>query len=629
MNYEKIILDMKEQSGGLIYSNYKYFYEEIEKLTPKERTNLFESIRKLEIVAITLDPSPAVGDNPQLVFESLNSTGVELENTDKIRNFILLEMGAEDQRRCYQEYWQPIEKMVTRKHMDDFIRYYLAVLLKKVITKSKVYSSFKHLIHAGNSISVSSFSPREVLKNMKEFAEYYHEIQSPMNSPFKKCFKHLMMLQVNTSIPFLMVLLQRVKHNKITKEKAQKILEIVESYVVRRTICGLPTNALNKVFPAIAAAWDRNAEKYNGDYYKAFCKQILNFSGKTRFPTNEDLERAFTYYDLYNATPAVKKYILERLENWNESEQRDNKELIDVFDLVDEGVLTIEHIMPQTLSDEWKQELGVNWELIHRKYVNTIGNLTLTAYNSTYSNSPFKVKRDLPEKGFKSSKLRLNDSVKTCDKWGELEILYRAGLLLNKALGIWWMPSMDHVGSSVGRERPQSYKVRLNSQEEEPKIQRANVTPQREGLRTYWTNPKPETQEKDSYKVNSESRRRESSGWYCWDDDFSPTGMEILEVVLLGVSISTESTKDAYGKVHAQLRMRYPEVYDSNTYSWLSDTGASLRRPYKVGDYFYLESNSSNVDKVTTIKKIAQNLGLKSEDIRFRIEPKAAKRHRQ
>jgi uncharacterized protein with ParB-like and HNH nuclease domain len=92
MNYEKIILDMKEQSGGLIYSNYKYFYEEIEKLTPKERTNLFESIRKLEIVAITLDPSPAVGDNPQLVFESLNSTGVELENTDKIRNFILLEM---------------------------------------------------------------------------------------------------------------------------------------------------------------------------------------------------------------------------------------------------------------------------------------------------------------------------------------------------------------------------------------------------------------------------------------------------------------------------------------------------------------------------------------------------------
>ena len=188
----------------------------------------------------------------------------------------------------------------------------------------------------------------------------------------------------------------------------------------------MPTNALNKLFVQIGAEVDKEVNNREMDYYDAFCSKLLSKTGRSRFPNNHEFREHFESYDLYDAKPSMRKYILERLENFG------NKELVAVEKLIDEKVLTIEHVMPQTLNDEWKKQLGKNWELIQTKYLNTPGNLTLTAYNSDYSNSSFTKKKNMPGKGFLCSKLSLNEYINTCDSWAEDQIKERAGILYKR-----------------------------------------------------------------------------------------------------------------------------------------------------------------------------------------------------
>ena len=264
-------------------------------------------------------------------------------------------------------------------------------------------------------------------------------------------------------------------------------------------------------------------------------------------------------YDLYDAKSSMRKYILERLENF------DNKELVAVEKLIDDKVLTIEHVMPQTLNDEWKKQLGKNWELIQTKYLNTPGNLTLTAYNSDYSNSSFTKKKNMPGKGFLCSKLSLNEYINTCDSWGEDQIRERADILYKKAEKIWWIP--------------------------------------------------------DAVKVNE----TEKSEWINWDEDVDITNKRVLQVEVIDTLIDTKDMSDAYRKIHSILFGLDPISYYDSDFPWFSKTDSGMRKSYKLADNAYIETNQNSQNKLNAIKKIAELMQLDSNDIRLLIGDKPHK----
>ena len=401
------------------------------KLKLKQLAGIYSAIGKLDIVSISLQPQN--GDDPQLIFESLNSTGLDLETADKIRNYVLMNMNHKEQEKFYKNYWEPLEKTVGDCDINKFIRYYLAIKTRKLYDEKKLYFEFKYY-REGSQCSIDV-----ILKDMIEYAGYYRSIVNPKQekTAYSDILERINKLDMKTCIPLIMDLFKSETNGYITEEKLNKALEVIENFIVRREICSLPTNIFNKLFVQIGAEVDKEIKNNNMDYYDVFCYKLLSKTGKSRFPNNHDFREHFDSYDLYNAKSSMKKYILERLENFG------NKELVAVEKLIDEKKLTIEHVMPQTLNDEWKQQLGKNWEIIKEKYLNTIGNLTLTAYNSNYSNLSFQKKKIMEGKGFLSSKLFLNDYIKRCNEWGERQIKKRADILYKRYGGfLMWLKIM-------------------------------------------------------------------------------------------------------------------------------------------------------------------------------------------
>ena len=298
---------------------------------------------------------------------------------------------------------EKLEKEISREDIDTFIRYYLAVKNRELANKNRLYFAFKTFRkQMGGDIE-------DILKDMLIYAGYFKSIRNAKDEDKDKCslvLARLNKLDVNTSIPLLFDLFSARDNGFLDDEELLKAFEIIENFIIRREICNLQTNVYNKLFVSIGAEVSGYVEKSEVGYLEAFEYAILSKTGRSRFPNNHDLSDKFMGFELYNAKPAVKKYILERLENFS------SKEKIAVEEQIDDGTLTIEHIMPRTLTKEWKDALGENWELIHTKYKDTIGNLTLTAYNSDYSNLPFLKKRDMDGKGFTYSKLSLNQYIK-------------------------------------------------------------------------------------------------------------------------------------------------------------------------------------------------------------------------
>lgn len=388
---------------------------------------------------------------------------------------------------------------------------------------------------------------------MIEYAGYYRSIVNPKQekTAYSDILERINKLDMKTCIPLIMDLFKAETNGYITEEKLSKALEIIENFIVRREICSLPTNIFNKLFVQIGAEVDKEIKNNNMDYYDVFCYKLLSKTGKSRFPNNHDFREHFDSYDLYNAKSSMKKYILERLENFG------NKELVAVEQLIDEKKLTIEHIMPQTLSDEWKQQLGKNWEIIKEKYLNTIGNLTLTAYNSNYSNLSFQKKKTMEEKGFSFSKLFLNDYIKKCDEWGERQIKKRADILYKKAEKIWWIPDVV------------------------------------------------------------EDNEIEKTEWINWDEDVDITSKKISQVEVMGTLMETKDMSDAYRKIHKSLFELEPTIYYKLDFAWFNQSKENMKRAYELSENAYIETNKSSQSKFNSIKKIAEAMQLDSNDIRL------------
>ncbi len=417
-----------------IKENFKFFSDQLNN-HPDELANICKGLAKLEIVDVALDRER---DNPQLIFESMNSTGLALSEADLIRNYILMGLKPQLQMTLYNQYWHPMEKAFGQRdykdHFDSFMRHYLIVKTKSIPKVDLVYKSFKD-DYAKQNADIS-----KIVEDIHRFAGYYCAIALDKNGSadpiLKSAFQDFRELKVDVAYPLLLVLYDYYQQGKLKKEELYKAVRLIESYIFRRAVCEFPTNSLGKIFLSIIKPNETSkpndyAMKFNEKNPLSSLEQELLTKG---FPTDELFTEKLKSRDLYNFRNRT--YWPRRLENHG------RKERINPEDY------TIEHIMPQkldALSKEWMTELGENYESLHRKYVHTLGNLTLTAYNSEYSNKSFLQKRDLQDKqgnhnGFASSPLKLNQGLGQLVAWNQYTIEKRADHLAQEALKVWSRP---------------------------------------------------------------------------------------------------------------------------------------------------------------------------------------------
>lgn len=415
----------KLTSNCNIFINYKFFYSELINMKIEDIISLYKAIKKLTIVNVTLEDN----DDAQLIFESINSKMKELDECDKIRNYLFMQADYSEQTNLYNNYWKKINNNVP--NTTKLFRFYLAIKQNEFVSEKKLYYFFKDFMEENPEYTYES-----ILKETLKYSEFMCEmLMYSENSKYEyqRCIYRINKLDINTIYPLLFVCFDRFKNDLLSIDEMNEILSLIESYLTRRTFLKLPIGSLNKIFAFMPEEINKKMEK-GFSFKDALIDIFMMKSGNTRFPRDEEFKDAFKNFELYNAKPAFKKYVLERLSNFN------NKEIVDIDNLINNGKLTIEHIMPQHLSDDWKKYLGEKCEFIHTKYLNTIGNLTLTTYNSEYSDSLFLKKKTLRDKGFMYSNLYLNEFLKTCEDWTEIEILERSELLFNRALEIWKLP---------------------------------------------------------------------------------------------------------------------------------------------------------------------------------------------
>lgn len=411
---------IEEDTRSRLIENYNFFAG---KLADKEiqPAEVYESIGKLQIVNITLERAV---DDAQAIFESLNSTGKELSESDLIRNYVLMGLEPSEQTYVYEHLWQPMEQLFIYETqgtvMDAFFRHYLTMKLSRIPKQGRVYEEFK-LYH----LNCEFGTIRELCQDLLEYAKYYTNIVFKRNTDtdLKKLYEDIIDLRMEVSYPFLLKIHHDCVEGLITSDELKKILKLCISYVLRRAICEIPTNSMNKTFATL-----KNYIRPD-DYLNSIKAFFVMQDTYKEFPDNDKFEGAFESRDIYNMR--ARNYILSRLENF------ENKAPIIIENY------TFEHIMPQNknLSLEWQADLGTEWQEVQKKYLHTIGNLTLTAYNSEMSDRPFLEKMDMPG-GFKESALRLNKYVVLQNKWNEKHIQERANELAKKAESIWPYPTL-------------------------------------------------------------------------------------------------------------------------------------------------------------------------------------------
>ena len=428
--FGKLFSDPSEYvRGSNLTINYDYFYNRIQKqeITVDE---LFDAICRLEIISITLDGD----DNPQLIFESLNSTGLDLSEGDKIRNFILMGLPSKKQEEYYEKYWNKIE-VCTKYDVSSFVRDYLSIKQQAIPQQKRIYTTFK------DYVDLSGIDTEPLLEEMLDYAKRYSVLLegNTGHKALDGCIHRLNRLETTVTRPYFLEVLRLYNNGDLMIDQVTEIFLITETYLFRRTMCDLPSNSLNKIFLML----HREIMRYDGTadgYVEKLKFALLSKKERARFPDDEEFTRAFEERQVYLMNGKNKAYILERLENGGTLEDKD------VYRHLDDGTYSIEHIMPQHLTPTWQRELGEDYEQIHGQWLHRIANLTLTAYNPNYGNSSFAEKKTMPN-GFVESGIRMNTWIAQKDKWTLSELEERSRNLAEKALSIWSKPSTDYKPS--------------------------------------------------------------------------------------------------------------------------------------------------------------------------------------
>ncbi|MDK0980620.1 DUF262 domain-containing HNH endonuclease family protein [Clostridium perfringens] len=532
--------------------NYRYFYNKIiyGEISIDE---LYDAIERLMIVEIELKNGE---DDPQLIFESLNSTGLDLTDADKVRNFILMNQSAKTQEKLYNNYWNRVEKN-TNYRVTQFIRDYLTMKENKIPNINKIYTGFKRYIEE------SEIEIEDCLADMLKFSIYYKDIINNTVELEKAndIIKNINKLEVTVAYPFLLTIFDDYYKGIIKSDELIEILKVLESYIFRRIMCKAPTNALNKVFMNLNREI-KKIPKYEEHYVDILKYVLINKKSSQRFPNEEEFKINFLECNVYNWKSKNKVYLLEQLENY------DNNERVDIENLVNDKSLSIEHIMPQTLSLNWKKSLGENYSEIHAKYIGTIGNLTLTGYNSSLSNKSFVEKRDM-KKGFKDSRLKLNKYLVDIDKWDEEAIKRRAEKLFEIATYIWEYPISNY---SVDNENNNLFSLEDDDDFTNTKVDKFIF-------------------KEDTIKIRS------------WT--------ELYEKVVLGLY---EMNPVPFNRL---AKKDFSQEYLNRRFS---NKESELRSPLKIDNNLYIEKNLSTESKLQTLRIIFDEYGIEYSELLFNIK---------
>ena len=532
-----------------LIANYSYFYNKLSELPESEVIGILNAINELQIVFISLDIDK--GDNPQLIFESLNSKGVKLSEADKIRNYVLMNHEAEELDEIYDKYWEPLETTVGKHNLSKFFRYYVTKNTYVLVKEDNLYFAFKEF----RDEHYTDVEP--LMQNMMVYANYFNIISEARRSDsgYKGAIGRLMYLDVNTSIPLIFDFFDAQRNGLLSETEFDEAMDVLEAYYVRRAFCTEAISSLNKTFVSMSKDIHRIMKENNTSYIDALKYTVLIRTGKTRFPKDSEFDERFVLFELYNSKPQFRKYVFERLENYNvKAPDR-------VIDAIDDGTYTIEHVMPQTLTNEWKKYLGKDWDKIQSRYLHTIGNLTITEYNSEYSNLIFEKKRDLPEKGFASSKVHINKDIAVAECWNEDAIKNHAGKMLTRAKNIWRLPK-----TSI------------------------------------------------SIKDDFESLTLE--------DDINFSEYIVCSFKLLGEEIDASNFQEIFKKLCSNLYALEPVKYASYKTTCHSSSSKEFKKAYEINSNLYVSLDGKDEQRIEYLRNIALHLGLELDDIEFTLKKK-------
>ncbi len=429
--------DQPKDPSLRITQNFRLFAELL-KAHSADLAPVCRGLAKLMVVDVALTRDQ---DNPQLIFESMNSTGKELSQADLIRNYILMGLEPTLQTRLYEDYWRPMEldfgQEAYGSEFDSFMRHYLTVRTGEIPRERDVYEAFKE--HSRTK-DVLEAGIEALVRDIRVFARYFcaMALGAEKDESLSQAFHDLRELKVDVAYPFLLELYHDYANGLLSHSDFVAAARLVESYVFRRAICGIPTNSMNKTFPALSKAIRKDR------YFESIQANFLALPSYRHFPSDDEFSAAFQTRDLYNLRSRI--YWLRRLENHGRKER------------VPVGEYTIEHILPQNekLSSAWQQALGPEWQAIQQKWLHTLGNLTLTGYNAEYSDRPFPEKRDMFG-GFRQSPLKVNAGLGQLEVWNESAIIARSWRLAEEALEVWIKPKLDPV--IVAQYRPERVRV--------------------------------------------------------------------------------------------------------------------------------------------------------------------------
>ena len=433
-----------EEPISRVRENYGYFRE----LLHDEETfeSVLRGLAKLSFVEISLERGK---DDPQRIFESLNSTGLALSQADLIRNYVLMGHNRERQQELYERYWQDIERSAkddeTRENLvSDFVRDFLTIVNKRISRQDKIYDAFKQRYYERSYDAVD-----RLLSELKRYAILYGRLVNPSREThfgIRKRLVYLKQLEVLVSYPFLLQVYLDYEDKRIDDATFEQVISLVERYVWRRFLCEVPTNALNKVFSRLYA------EVRFDEYVPSIERSLLRLKGTQRFPDDREVTTALKERDFYNIRGRNRVYLFSRLENFN------NRELVDL------DTLTIEHIFPQTPHSAWKTALsGADYEEFAERYLHQLANLTLSGNNGALGNKSFTAKRDMNvrggEQGYRFSRLWLNRDLKDLDEWTLASFKKRQRRMVDRALKIWPYPTVAFLGPQEDKEEYTIFEV--------------------------------------------------------------------------------------------------------------------------------------------------------------------------
>lgn len=442
-----------EKSG--VTKNYLFFYNLIVgQVIPLVFEDLIDAIERLIVIDICLDSN----DNPQLIFESLNSCGKDLEEADKVRNYLLMSQSKEVQEQYYYKYWQKIEKY-TDGEPTMFIRDYLTLKRRVISNIDDLYFDFK-------AYDEKTEMPREeLLADMLKYARYYEmAIKGKTTSErLNRKLRQLASIGSNVCMPFYLAFFDYADENDLSEQLRYEVLDVIENYWARRIICNWPANAMSKSFALlhsdILRIYDthkRRGLEVEVSYVEVMKYIILKKQGTGEFPIDRYVIESFPTRQIYKMPAAYRAFLFERMENLDSKETD-----VDIIQKLNDNSITIEHIMPQHLTPQWKEDLGPEYERIVEQYLHTFANLTLSGYNLDYSNRPYSekwngytyTKKDKETKedktitvyGYKDSAFKLTNYMKQHQRWTEKELKERGEQLLQNFLHLWPMIATQYV----------------------------------------------------------------------------------------------------------------------------------------------------------------------------------------